>query len=114
VYLVVVVLGVLLLSCTAGVLLLFYVYLLYYLRIAVCSLDVGMLARSKYSKGPANGNIDTDFSWFPCVYKRMLSWFPRFQVANTPFSYIPPDLNVNLLVIRLVYLYTCKITTATE
>jgi len=24
-------------------------------------------------------------SWFPCVYKQMLRWFPRFQVATTCF-----------------------------
>jgi hypothetical protein len=113
VYLLVVVLGVLLLCCcTMGVLLLSYVYLFYYLRIAVCTLDAGMLARSQYSECPATGNLDTGFSWFPCVYKRMLSWFPRFQVATICFLCSPPDLNVNLLVTSFIYLYTCKITTA--
>ena len=34
------------------------------------------------------------FSWFPSVYKQMLRWFPRFQVASTCFSCIPPDLNL--------------------
>jgi hypothetical protein len=113
-------LGVLLLCrCTMGVLLLSYVYLLYYVRIAVCTsiavctLDAGLLARSQFSLGPATGHLDTRFSRFPCVYKRMLRWFPRFQVAITCFSCSPPDLNVNLLVISFIYLYTCKITTAT-
>jgi hypothetical protein len=116
VYLVVVVLCVLLLCCcTMGVLLLSYVYLLYYVRIAVAALDAGLLARSQYSEGPGTGHLDTGFSWFPCVYKRMLRWFPRFQVATTCtcFSCSPPDLNVNLLVISFIYLYTCKITTNT-
>jgi len=36
---------------------------------------------------------DTDFSWFPCVYKRMLRWFPSFPVATTCLSCSPPDLN---------------------
>jgi hypothetical protein len=113
VYIVVVVLGVLLLCCcTMGVLLLSYVYLLYNGRIAVCTLDTG-LTRSQYSEGPATGHLDTGFSWFPCVYKRMLRSFPRFQVATTCFSCSPPDLNINLLVISFIYLYTCKITTAT-
>jgi hypothetical protein len=114
VYLVVVVSGVLLLCCcTMGILLLSYVYLLYYVRIAVVTLDAWLLARSQYSEGPATGHLDTSFSWFPCVYKRMLRWFPRFQVATTCFSCSPPDLNVNLLVISFIYLYTSKITTAT-
>jgi len=34
------------------------------------------------------------FSWFPCVYKQMLRWFPTFQVATTCLSWSPPDLNV--------------------
>jgi len=48
------------------------VYLLYYTCIAVFSLDSGLLARIQYSEGPANGHLDTGFSWFPCVYKQML------------------------------------------
>jgi len=40
------------------------------------------------------GHLDTGFSWFPCVYKQMLRWFPRFQVATTCFSCRPPDLNL--------------------
>jgi hypothetical protein len=73
-----------------------------------CStLDAGLLARSQYSEGFATGHLDTGFSWFPCVYKRMLRWFPRFQVATTCLSCSPPNLNVNLLVISFLYLYTC-------
>ena len=59
-----------------------YVYLLYYVCIAVRTLDAGLLARSQYPEGPATGHLDTGFSWFPCVYKRMLRWFPSFQVAS--------------------------------
>ena len=70
-----------------------YVYLLYYVCSAVFTLDAGLLARSQFSEGPATGHLDTGFSWFPCVYKQMLRWFPRFQVATTCFSCIPPDLN---------------------
>ena len=54
------------------VLLLSYVYLLYYVCIAVFALYTGLLARSQYSEGPATGHLDTGFSWFPCVYKQML------------------------------------------
>jgi len=70
-----------------------YVYLLYYVCIAVLTLDAGLLARSQYPEGPATGHLDTGFSWFPCVYQRMLWWFPRFQIATTYFLYSPPDLN---------------------
>jgi hypothetical protein len=72
-YLVVVVLGLLLLRCcTRGVLLLSYVYyarISVYVRIAVRTLDAGLLARSQYSEGPATGHLEAGFSWFPCVYK---------------------------------------------
>ena len=77
------------------------VYLLYYVCIAVFTLDAGLLARSQYSEGPATGHLDTGFSWFPCVYKQMLRWFPRFQVATTCFSCSPPDLN--LLVTNFIF-----------
>ena len=70
-----------------------YVYLLYYVCTAVLTLDAGLLARSQYPEGPATGHLGTDFSWFPCVYKRMLRWFPSFQVATTCLSCSPPDLN---------------------
>jgi hypothetical protein len=70
-----------------------YVYLLYYVCIAVLTLDAGLLARSQYPEGTATGHLDTGFSWFPCVYKRMLRWFPSFQVATTCLSCSPPDLN---------------------
>ena len=51
------------------------------------------LARSQYPEGPATGHLDTGFSWFPCVYKRMLRWFSSFQVATTCLSCSYPDLN---------------------
>ena len=63
-----------------------FVYLLYYVCIAVFTIDARMLARSQYSEGPATGHLDTGFSWFLCVYKQMLRWFRRFQVATTCFS----------------------------
>ena len=79
--------------CTYVYLLYSYVYLLYYMCIDILTLDAGLLDRSQYREGPATGHLDTGFSWFPCVYKRMLRWFPSFQVATTCFSCIPPDLN---------------------
>ena len=39
-----------------------------------CWLEVSTL------KDPANGHLDTGFSWFPCVYKQMLRWFPTFTL----------------------------------
>jgi hypothetical protein len=82
----------------------YYVYLCYYVCIAVLTLVAGLLARSQYLEGPANGHLDTGFSWFPCVYKRMLRWFPSFQVATTCFSCSPPDLNF-LVTIFFIFLY---------
>jgi len=73
-----------------------YVYLSYCVRIAVFTLYAGLLARIQYSEGPATGHLDTGFSWFPCVYKQMLRWFPKFQVATTCFSCSPPDLNLSV------------------
>jgi len=83
------------------VLMLPYVYLLYYVCVAVFTLDAGLLARSQYSEGPATDHLDRGFAWFPCVYKQMLKWFPRFQVATTCFSCSPPDLN--LLVTNFIF-----------
>jgi len=62
--------------------------------IIIYSLDAGLLARSQNSEGPATGHLDTGFSWFPCVYKQMLRWFPTFQVAAACFSCGPPYLNL--------------------
>ncbi len=50
------------------------------------------LARSQYLEGPATGYLGTGFPCFPCVYKRMLRWFPRLQVATACFSCSPPDI----------------------
>ena len=44
-----------------------YMCLLYYVCVAVFTLDAGLLARSQYSEGPATGHLDTSFSWFPCA-----------------------------------------------
>jgi len=44
-----------------------YMYLLYYVCIAVFTLDAGLLAISQYSEGSATGHLDTGFSWFPCA-----------------------------------------------
>jgi len=46
-----------------------YVYLLYYVGIAVFffTLDARLLARSQYLEGPATGHLNTGFSWFPCA-----------------------------------------------
>jgi len=60
--------------------------------IAVLTLVAGLLA-SQYPEGPATGHLDTGFYWFPCVYERMLRWFPRLQVATACFACSPPDLN---------------------
>ena len=107
--------------CILCVFVVSYVYLLYLMStcctvcIAVLTLDAGLLARSQYPEGPATGLLDTGFSWFPCVYKRMLRWFPSFQVATTCLSCSPPDLNllntfffhtrVGTLIVATIYLH---------
>jgi len=78
-----------------------YVYLLYCVRIAVFTLDAGLLGRSQDTEVPATGHLDTGFPWFPCVYKQMLRWFPILQVTTTCFSCSPPDLN--LLVTKFMF-----------
>ena len=80
-----------------------YVYLLYCMCITVFTLDAGLLARSQYSESPATIHLDTGFSWFPCVYKQLLRWFPTFQVATTCFSCSPPDLNS--VVTNFIFVY---------
>jgi hypothetical protein len=103
------------LTCICCILYVFivpHVYLLYYLCVAVLTSDAGLLARSQYPEGPATGHLDTGFSWFPCFYKRMLRWFPSFQVATTYLSCSPPHLKF-LVTFFFPYLCTCNITTAT-
>jgi len=53
----------------------------------------GLLAISQHLESPGTGRLATGFSWFPCVYKRRLRWFPRIQVSTACFSCSPPDLN---------------------
>ena len=63
------------------------------LYIPLHTLVAKLLARSQYLEGAATGHLGTGFSWFPCVYKRMLRWFPRLQVATACLLCSPPDLN---------------------
>ena len=42
-----------------------YVYLLYYVCIAVFTLDARLLARSQYLEGPATGHLNKVFLGFP-------------------------------------------------
>jgi hypothetical protein len=73
--------------------------------IDVFPLEAGLLARGQYSEDPPIGHLDTGFSWFPWVFKQMLIWFPRLQVATTCFSCNPPHLN--LVANQFYVLCTC-------
>ena len=42
-----------------------YTYVLYYVCIAVPTLDVALLARSQNPEGPSTGHLDTSFLGFP-------------------------------------------------
>ena len=55
-------------------------------------------------------DLGIGFSWFPCVYKRMLRWFPKLQVATACFSCSPPDFKFLSSLFIIVYMYR---TTAT-
>jgi hypothetical protein len=51
--------------------------MLYYVCIAGVILDAELLARSQYLEGPATDHLDTDFPWFPCVYKQNAEMVPN-------------------------------------
>ena len=70
------------------------------------TLFAGLLARSQYPEGPANDHLGTGFSWFPCVHKGMLRWFPRLQATAECFSFSPPDLK--FLDPYFVFMYMCN------
>jgi hypothetical protein len=76
---------------------------LLYICAAGFTVDAEVLASGQYSEGPATGHLETSFFWFPCVYKQMLCWLPRFEVATTLFSSSPPDLNLNLSLTSFIY-----------
>ena len=43
-----------------------------------------------YTLCSVTGHLDTGFSWFPCVYKQMLKWFPRIQAVTNAFHVALP------------------------
>jgi len=45
-------------------------------------LNVGLLARSQYSEGPATGHLDTGFSWFPCAQKQNAEMVPNIPSCH--------------------------------
>ena len=79
-----------LLSCVYFCYLMCIVLLCVYCRL---TLVARLLAWSQYPEGRATGLLGIGFSWFRCVYQRMLIWFPRLQVATACFLCRPPDLN---------------------
>jgi hypothetical protein len=80
-----------------------YVYLLCVCACCCFTLVAGLLARSQYPEGPEPGHFGTGFSWFPCVYKRMLWWFPTLPVATACFSC--SHLELNFLAPYFIFMY---------
>ena len=68
------------LRCLACIVVSYLVCICCTVCIAVFTLDAGLLARSQYPEGPATGHLDTGSSWFPCVRKQTLRWFPRSKL----------------------------------
>jgi len=81
---------------------------LLYVCVAGFTVDTELLAINQYSEVPATGHQGAGFSWFLCVYKQMLRWLQRFQVATTCFSYSPPDLNLNLSLTSFIFCLRVK------
>jgi hypothetical protein len=96
-----------------GVFVVSYVYLLYFLCVFVvlCVYCCSYFRCRSAGWKSVSGHVDTGFSWFPCVCKRLLRWFLSFQVDTTCLSCSSPDFI--FLVTFFKYLCTCKITTAT-
>ena len=101
-------------NLVAGLLCLIYfscrIDLSYILQLPNCfvlyTLVAGLLARSQYPEGPATRHLGTDFLGFPVsVYKRMLRWFPRLQVATACFSCSPSDLNFSVPYFIFMYMH---------
>jgi len=55
-----------------------YVYLLYYVCIAVLTLDAELLARSQYPEGPATGHLDTGFFLVSLCLQANAEMVPKF------------------------------------
>jgi len=90
--------------CIVSLSCVYFCYLMCIVLLCVCiavshTLLAGLLARSQYPEGPATGHLDTVFSWFPSVYKQLLRWFPRFQVA---IAYIHTHIHTH----THIYIYT--------
>ena len=71
----------------------FLVYLCMLFYCVCITLVAGCWLEVSIRKVLRQAHLGTGFSWFPCVYKRMLRWFPTLQVATACFSCSPPDLN---------------------
>ena len=57
-----------------------------------------LLAKGQYPEGPATCLLGKGFLGFPVsVYKRILRWFPRLQVATACFSCSPPSVLIKLV-----------------
>ena len=59
-----------------------YMYLLYYVCIAVFTIEAGLLARNQYSEGPATGHLDTGFFLFSLCLKANAEMVPKIPSCH--------------------------------
>jgi len=64
--------------CALNVFVVPYVYLLYYVCIAVLTLDARLLTKSQYPEGPVSGHLDTDFFLFSLCLQANAEMVPKF------------------------------------
>jgi len=64
--------------CTLCVFVVHYVYLLYYVCIAVLTLDAALPASSQYPEGPATGHLDTGFFLVSLCLQANAQTVPQF------------------------------------
>ena len=95
------------LACIVVILCVFvvpYVYLFYYVCIAVLTLDAGLLAKVRIRNVLRPTTSTQVFLGFPVSTSECWDGSPSFQAATTCFSCSPPDLNF-LVTFFFIFVY---------